>query len=244
MSAFESVLKAVNRWQCEPLPKESKYRDALTTYLREELKDAKVEPEYRHLGTTTDIFVKQAGFFGSSEVFVELKRNLNSKTEFDRLVGQIEGLEPKKNFIIVVLCGETKPGLLARLQEKYKVPPPHTYKVYRQQFEVIAKEHLTREPTLKRKRADSERHNETRALIELHKRRILSTRVANNYYPELSRLRETFLQYGLADRNAANRKFFEKWLTDPVVEMRWAPAGGWTIARITELYADIESLKG
>ena len=243
MSAFENVLKAVNKWQCGPLPKESEYRDSLISYLREQLKDTRVESEYRHLGTTTDIYVKQAGFFGSSEVFVELKRNLTSKTEFDRLVGQIEGLEPTKNFIIVVLCGQTKPMLLARLRERYKVPLPETYRVYRQQFEIVVKEHATHEPKSKRKRTDEEGRNEVRALIELHKRRILATRIANNYYPELNRLRNTFLQYGLVEKNVSGRKFFEKWLTDPVVEMGWSPAGGWTLARINDLHADVERLK-
>jgi hypothetical protein len=63
------------------------YRDSLTAFLRERLKDAQIEKEYRHAGTTIDIYVKQSGFFGSSEVFVELKRNLLRKTELDRLVG-------------------------------------------------------------------------------------------------------------------------------------------------------------
>src|SRR6266404_1081585 len=120
MSAFDSVLKLAKQWQPQALPTESKYRDSLIAHLREQLRDAKIEPEYRHLGTTTDIYVKQPGFFGSSEVFVELKRNLLQKAQYDRLVGQIESLEPKKNHpIIVVLCGETNPTLLTRLKERY-----------------------------------------------------------------------------------------------------------------------------
>ena len=121
MSAFESVRKLGKEWQPQVLPTELKYRDSFVTYLRERLKDAKkIEPEYRHLGTTTDIYVEQPGFFGSSAVFVELKRNFLSKAQLDRLVGQIESLEPKKNFIVVILCGETNPALVARLKERYK----------------------------------------------------------------------------------------------------------------------------
>lgn len=119
MSAFESVLKAAKHWQPKSLPTELKYRDSLVAHLREQLKKATVEPEYRHRGTTTDIYVKEQGFFGSSEVFVELKRNLTSKSQLDRLVGQIESLEPSKSSIIVVLCGETNPALLDRLKERY-----------------------------------------------------------------------------------------------------------------------------
>jgi len=63
MSAFESVYKIGKEWQSLPLPTELKYRDAFVTFLRGHLKNAKrIEPEYRHLGTTTDIYVEQAGF--------------------------------------------------------------------------------------------------------------------------------------------------------------------------------------
>ena len=122
MSAFESVLKLAKQWQPQPLPTELKYRDSLIAHLREQLREAKIEPEYRHLGTTTDIYVKQPGFFGSSEVFVELKRNFLQKTQYDRLVGQIESLEPKKNPIILILCGEANPALLTRLMQRYVKP--------------------------------------------------------------------------------------------------------------------------
>jgi hypothetical protein len=97
MSAFDSVVKLAKQWQPQALPTELKYRDSLIAHLREQLREAKIEPEYRHLGTTTDIYVKQPGFFGSSEVFVELKRNFLQKAQYDGLVGQIESLEPKKN---------------------------------------------------------------------------------------------------------------------------------------------------
>ena len=81
------------------------------------------------------------------------------------------------------------------------------------------------------------------ALLDLHKRRIRETRIANNYYPELHRLRETFIQHGLAEKSTENREFFDKWLADPVVEMGWAPAGGWTLERISALHADIEKVQ-
>jgi hypothetical protein len=121
MSAFENVVKLIEEWHPEALPKELAYRDALAALLRLRLKDAQVEKEYRHAGTTIDIYVKQRGFFSSSEVFVELKRDLLRKTELDRLVGQIESLQPGKNALIVLICGETSPSLVARFRQKYKL---------------------------------------------------------------------------------------------------------------------------
>jgi hypothetical protein len=121
MSAFESVTKSIKEWHTQLLPTELKYRDSLAAFLRERLRDAKVETEYRHSGTTIDIYVKQSGFFGSSEVFIELKRNFLHKAQLDRLVGQIESLQPDKNAIVVILCGETNPMLVTRYKEKYKI---------------------------------------------------------------------------------------------------------------------------
>jgi hypothetical protein len=119
MSALENVFKLVKEWQPQSLPTELKYRDSLVAFLRERIKDAKIETEYRHSGTTADVYVKQSGFFGSSEVFVELKRNLTLKTQLDRLIGQIHGLQPKKNKIIVVLCGEVNPAWANRFRESF-----------------------------------------------------------------------------------------------------------------------------
>jgi hypothetical protein len=120
MSALENVYKLVVKdWEPNVQPTELKYRDSLAAFLRERLKDAKVETEYRHYGTTTDVYIKQSGFFGSSEVFVELKRDLKLKSHLDRLVGQIQCLQPKKNAVIVVLCGETSPALVTRFQEVF-----------------------------------------------------------------------------------------------------------------------------
>jgi hypothetical protein len=121
MSAFESVLKVVEEWQPEALPSELRYRDSLTALLRERLQNVEVETEYRHQGTTTDIYVKQSGFLGSTDVFVELKRNLLQKAQLDRLVGQVESLQPRKHAIIVVLCGGTNPALVSRFKERYKL---------------------------------------------------------------------------------------------------------------------------
>jgi hypothetical protein len=121
MSAFDNVIKAAKEWQPQLLPTELKYRNSLTTFLRGRLRDAKIETEYRHSGTTIDIYVKQSGFLGASEVFIELKRNLLHKTQLDRLVGQIESLQPGKNAIVVILCGETNPALVSRFNEKYKL---------------------------------------------------------------------------------------------------------------------------
>src|SRR5260370_37151451 len=107
MSAIETVNKLIGEWQPAQSANELQYRNSLTALLRERLPKAKIETEYRHNGTTIDIYAKEPGLFGSTEVFVELKRNLLHKAQLDRLVGQIESLQPGKNAILVS-CAETR----------------------------------------------------------------------------------------------------------------------------------------
>jgi len=121
MSAIGTVNKLIEEWRPAQLANELQYRNSLTALLRERLPKAKIETEYRHNGTTIDIYAKEPGLFSSTEVFVELKRNLLHKAQLDRLVGQIESLQPGKNAILVVLCGDTNPALVTRLKEKYGI---------------------------------------------------------------------------------------------------------------------------
>lgn len=107
-------------WKPPRLRSELAYRNHLLAMLREILPpDAQLEKEYRHRGTTIDIWLKWKGVLQSDELSFELKVNLKKKTEFDRLVGQIEGLEPSRNKVLLVLIGETNRDLLGRLEAKY-----------------------------------------------------------------------------------------------------------------------------
>jgi len=119
MQALDTVVHLIQEWQPAKLPKELKYRDSLASFLRERLPRAIIEKEYRHSGTTSDLYVECNGFLRTTEVFIELKNNLLQKNQLDRLVGQLESLNPRKHRIIVVLCGETKPELLTRLRLQY-----------------------------------------------------------------------------------------------------------------------------
>lgn len=114
------IVKLIQQWQPGELASEIKYRDSLLGFIRNAVpSDCRVEREYRHEGTTTDIFLAWTGLLFKAEIFLELKRNMNKKAILDRLVGQIESLQPGKNIIVVVLVGDTDQGLLARLKTKY-----------------------------------------------------------------------------------------------------------------------------
>jgi hypothetical protein len=118
---FSSLDKVIKDWHPPLLKNELEYRNALADHLRSALpEDSRVEREFRHQGTTCDIYVLHKGILSSDEVFFEVKRNLRKKPDYDRLVGQIEGLTPRNNKIFVVLVGNTNPELFGRLKDQFR----------------------------------------------------------------------------------------------------------------------------
>jgi hypothetical protein len=121
-----NLCRTIDSWKSEEFQRERDYRDSLAAHLRACAPGARIECEYRHLGTTADICVEWDGLLSTERVLIEMKRNLVHKAEFNRLVGQITDLRPGENNIIVVLCGETSPEWLNRLKATFKpswLPP-------------------------------------------------------------------------------------------------------------------------
>ena len=117
----DALLRLLRDWRPLPRKRELEYRNALFEYLREALpEECRIEKEYRHSGTTSDLYLRWKGALGvTTGVFFELKRNLKRKGEFNRFVGQIEEINPRRNIVIVVLIGELDASLVARLKEQY-----------------------------------------------------------------------------------------------------------------------------
>lgn len=107
-------------WKPGNLPTEIKYRDSLLAFLRKSVPDdARLEREYRHGGTTADIYLSWQGVVFPDQVFIEIKRDLRQKPSLDRLVGQLESLDPANRKVLLVLVGDTDEALLGRITEKY-----------------------------------------------------------------------------------------------------------------------------
>jgi hypothetical protein len=118
---MKPVLGVIEGWGPPALKTEHEYRDSLFKHLRAALpEDAKIEPEYRHEGTTFDLYISTMAVLGNKEVFIELKHNLTKKAAYDRLVGQIHGFKPERNELIVILIGEVDPKLVTRLKDEFR----------------------------------------------------------------------------------------------------------------------------
>ncbi len=62
----KNVVKLLEQWEPDPQRTELAYRDALAAMLRAACPpDARVEVEYRHEGTTTDVWLRWKGGFSS-----------------------------------------------------------------------------------------------------------------------------------------------------------------------------------
>jgi RecB family endonuclease NucS len=116
-----AVAACVEKWRPPPQIKEIAYSRLLAEHLRLLLpRDAQVEGEYRHAGETLDVFVRCSGMLMPDEVFIEVKRRLVRKPEFNRLVGQISALDPGKHKILIVLIGTCDVELVGRLRHQFR----------------------------------------------------------------------------------------------------------------------------
>jgi hypothetical protein len=117
----DALAQALKDWRPPLLETERAYQGALYGYLRKILpEDVPLEKEYRDRGTTCDLYLRWKGFLGETEVFLELKRDLKKKGDFDRLMGQIQGLDPENRIVFVILIGDSDESLVGRLAERYE----------------------------------------------------------------------------------------------------------------------------
>ena len=121
-SLFDDTIRAIKTW--EPTKKfhnEKGYSDDLAEFLRDEF----YENHNPHaFGTQSNISViKEAGrglcdIAINEKIGVELKKDLKSKSQIDRLAGQIIGYKKEYQDIIIVLVGNTNKDAFELLKSK------------------------------------------------------------------------------------------------------------------------------
>lgn len=113
------LVSIIERW--EPITeyaKENEYRDELASHIRRQFKndlisgDIKVSKESGR--GLCDIAINERG------CGIELKKDLKSKSQIDRLVGQVNRYQKEYNSVIIVLVGKTNPDSLDELKGQLK----------------------------------------------------------------------------------------------------------------------------
>lgn len=107
----DDIVAAVGTWNPGPRFSERQYRDSLLRHLNATFPKNRFHAEFRTGKGRADIFVDfedRSGF--GAKVFIELKHNLKTMNECNRLVGQL-GHYVDLGEVLAVLCGETKADL-------------------------------------------------------------------------------------------------------------------------------------
>lgn len=119
---FQCLVRSIaSEWTPDPMGSEQEYQEDIEPFLRAVLpEEAVLAREYMHLGSKLDFYVRLQGWIRRHEIAIEMKANLRSKSEFDRLKGQLQGYEPGKNQVILILCGDTEPSYIQQLRELYR----------------------------------------------------------------------------------------------------------------------------
>ena len=109
-SPTSAVLELVGTWNVGGCGSEKQCEDSLYDYLQRSLDGVQIIRQYGRARSFVDIMV-------ADRVMVELKYELTSTAEYQRLVGQLVGYKEWNKDIIVVLVGNTEPNLLKNLQK-------------------------------------------------------------------------------------------------------------------------------
>jgi len=123
----ERVSRIVREWHPKKeYRSEAGYRDELLTFIRKELKKGTMwgPPERHRIRKESGRHLADIGI--DEKIGIELKRNLNSQSSLDRLIGQIRRFMRSYGYIIVVLCGEVNEGILDELKIEFKEYLPST----------------------------------------------------------------------------------------------------------------------
>jgi hypothetical protein len=103
-----SVKKAIEAWKPGKLESEKEYELSLYNFLHEYYDEFEITKQYAIGQTRADIKVRD-------EVIIEIKKDLNSKGGYDRLMGQLQEYKKWKGSILLLLIGKTEPNLRKRL---------------------------------------------------------------------------------------------------------------------------------
>ena len=132
MGVFEkdvdNVREHLLKWKPTAFAQEKDYEDAAYRYLNQCFPKDKFDRQYWRGKTRADIYVQ---FKDAATVAIELKRDLQDRGEYHRLLGQVwEYLMEWKAEALIILCGDTDPALRKNVERfiefmnanpKYKV---------------------------------------------------------------------------------------------------------------------------
>ncbi len=109
-SITDSLILAISAWEPKTRGAEPKYRDDLVDYLRSKL--------WSQFSFTKEARRGLCDISVNRQVGIELKKDLKTKSQIDRLIGQVR--EHKRDYqeVIIVLVGKTNKDALDQLRQR------------------------------------------------------------------------------------------------------------------------------
>jgi hypothetical protein len=120
-SLFEDTISIIKNWTSEKeYSNETSYRDDLLDVLREKLNEVN-NPLFGRQNRVSLAKEDGRGLCDigiNRQIGIELKKDLKSKSQVDRLVGQIHGYKKDYQDLIIVLVGKTNKEALEGLKDR------------------------------------------------------------------------------------------------------------------------------
>jgi len=75
------------------------------------------------------------------------------------------------------------------------------------------------------------------------KNSIYATTIMNNLFPQLLLLKQFFVRHPQLLKKQGNNDFYQKWLTEPLVEESFRGIGYWNREKVEEMFRDLDKTK-
>ena len=103
----------INEWRPRACETEKDYQNSLYNFLEEKLPGKNITKEYGIGRSKVDIAI-------GKKVFIELKKDIRSTGQFQRLIGQLEIYKNDCDNMLLVVCGKNDNNLMKQLRDKLK----------------------------------------------------------------------------------------------------------------------------
>lgn len=109
------IAKLIEQWDAKGCGDERETQESLSVFLQRQLPRFTIVRQYGHDRLRADIVIE-------GKVAIELKFGLNSTSNFQRLIGQIEEYEDWGIRLLIVLIGNADQDLVHRLEKRIERP--------------------------------------------------------------------------------------------------------------------------
>lgn len=110
-SEADAISDLIKRWEPKNCKKEKDYETSLVAFIRSELPQVRVTPQYAVGRTKADLVIAE-------KVIIEIKINLKSTASYHRLLGQLSCYSKWEGKVIILLIGTTDPDFKMTIQRE------------------------------------------------------------------------------------------------------------------------------